>query len=85
MKVHILFPCWGHVEKDLLKDTFLDELLEQDIYSILPPYAAAKGNSGSLYQEECVQNAFLISWDKNENAFFHRKDIANSNQGTSHW
>lgn len=50
-----LFPYGGHVENDLLKeDTFLDELLEQDIYPFLLPYAAAKGTSGFRDREMCV-------------------------------
>lgn len=45
----------------LEKDTFLYELLEQDIYPFLLSFAAAKGTSGSRDKEEYIQDAFLIS------------------------
>lgn len=48
----------------LEKDTFLYELLEQDIYPFLLSFAAAKGTSGSRDKEEYIQDAFLISWEK---------------------
>lgn len=50
------------MENALLKeDTFVDELLEQDSYPFLLPFAAAKGTAGPRDKEECAQDAFLIS------------------------